>query len=166
VAGVVGFGLAWAQVEAQRTGHYPGAVLDHRLRPPDEPCVWLVDGFNVLHAVVLGGRDRADWWTEGRRAEVVALASGLAGAAEVWVVFDGSEERCGESLEPGGVHQVFAPSADDWLLERVKASADPSRVVVVTADRALVGRLERCGSRVVSPAAFASRCRPAPRAGS
>lgn len=134
--------------------------MDHRLRPRSEPSVWLVDGFNVLHAAVLGGRDRADWWKEPRRAEVVALAAGLPGDAEVWVVFDGPEERCGELLEADGVHQVFAPSADDWLLDRVKTSAEPSQIAVVTADRALVSRLERCGARVMSPTAFAGRCQP------
>ncbi len=166
MAGVIGFGLTWAEVESRVGGDYPGAAMDHRLRPRSEPSVWLVDGFNVLHAVVLGGRDRADWWKESQRSEVVTLAAGLGDDAEVWVVFDGPEERCGESLGADGVHQVFAPSADEWLLKRVKTSTEPSRIAVVTADRALVSRLERCGARVVSPTAFVGRCQPAPSAGS
>jgi predicted RNA-binding protein with PIN domain len=166
LAAVVGFGLAWARVEAALLEPYPESPMDHRLRPVAEPSSWLVDGFNLLHAVVLGGRDRAEWWKESRRAEVVALAAGLsARGAEVWVVFDGPPERCGESLASGGVHQVFAPSADAWLLERVRASEEPERLAVVTADRALVSRLERCGARVVSPSSFAERCLEQEQAG-
>lgn len=159
LAALVGFGLAWARVEAALLADYPPLPVDHRLRPIAEPARWLVDGFNVLHAVVLGGRDRSEWWKESRRAEVLALAAGLSWrGAEVWVVFDGPPERCGESVAAGGVHEVFAPSADAWILERVRADEAPARLAVVTADRALVSRLERCGARVVPPAAFAERC--------
>ncbi len=159
LAALVGFGLAWARVEAALLADYPPLPVDHRLRPIAEPARWLVDGFNVLHAVVLGGRDRSEWWKESRRAEVLALAAGLSGrGAEVWVVFDGPPERCGESVAAGGVHEVFAPSADAWILERVRADEAPARLAGVTADRALVSRLERCGARVVPPAAFAERC--------
>lgn len=159
MAGVVAFGLAWAEVESRLGDDYPGAVRDHRLRPRGEPSVWLVDGFNVLHAVLLGGREREEWWTETRRSEVVGLAAGLAAESDVWVVFDGPEERCGEVVDETGVHQVFATSADDWLVDRVRSSDEPSRVAVVTADRALLSRLERCGASIVSPTEFAERCR-------
>jgi len=158
IGAVVGFGLGWAWVEGAGAGGYPPAPMDHRLRPVAEPSEWLVDGFNVLHAVVLGGRDRREWWT--RRDEVIALAAPLAASgARVFVVFDGPEERCGETEPAAGVHQVFAPSADEWLIERVKASGDPSRLAVVTADRPLVSRLERCGARIMGPRRFYERCR-------
>jgi rRNA-processing protein FCF1 len=53
---------------------------------------------------------------------------------------------------------VFAPSADDWLLARVREEDDPTRVVVVTADRKVAGRARQRGARVVSPRDFLERC--------
>jgi hypothetical protein len=56
------------------------------------------------------------------------------------------------------VQAVFVPSADDWLVARVREAADPQRVRVVTADRRLAARVRHHGGRVVSPAAFLGRC--------
>jgi hypothetical protein len=167
MAGVVAFGLLWARAEVaveRLAPHYPPEVPDYRLRFGLPPSEWLVDGFNFLHAVLLGGRDRSEWWTGERRAEVLELAGTFdRGDAELWVVFDGPPERCGETRRDDGVHEVFAESADDWLVARVRAADQPSRVAVVTADRPLVRRLERCGARVVPPDEFAQQCRdPAP----
>ena len=57
----------------------------------------IVDGFNVLHAGVLRGRDRAGWWRPEARARLIdALAPLAGGPAEVRVVFDargGGRER-------------------------------------------------------------------------
>jgi hypothetical protein len=53
--------------------------------------LWLVDGFNVLHAHLLQGRDRKDWWSAERRQLVIEQAERLAARGErVEVVFDGS----------------------------------------------------------------------------
>jgi predicted RNA-binding protein with PIN domain len=153
IVAFVAFGLAWAEFDYL----FPAM----RTPPPAEPrpSVWLVDGFNVLHASVLGGRDRAQWWTAPRRAEVLALADGLArDGAEVWVVFDGDRGECAETGR-GGAQEVFATSADEWVLARVKASEAPSHIAVVTADRKLAGRARRRGAVVVSPRAFAEHCR-------
>jgi predicted RNA-binding protein with PIN domain len=81
--------------------------------------------------------------------------------AELWVVFDGQG--------PGGEAErasewpkvVFAPSADDWLLEAVRDAEDPSALVVVTADRQLADRIRHRGARIVSPRTFLARC-PSP----
>jgi hypothetical protein len=54
---------------------------------------------------------------------------------------------------------VFAPSADDWLVDRVRRDAAPERLVVVTADRSLAGRVRHHGARVMSPGEFLGRCR-------
>lgn len=49
----------------------------------------VVDGFNVLHAGVLRGRDRAGWWRPEARARLLAALVPLAdGPAELRVVFD------------------------------------------------------------------------------
>jgi predicted RNA-binding protein with PIN domain len=122
-----------------------------------EPRVWLVDGYNVVHAVLLGGRDRTQpWWTEARREQLLARveALGIEGA-EVWVVFDGP--RPGPEAPAPGPRRVrcaFAPRADEWLVRRVRAARDPARVAVVTADRRLAGRARHAGAQVVTPRAF------------
>lgn len=166
VVAFLAFGVGWAALEGQAS---PSAAV---YPPPavgsgsgsDAAEIWLVDGFNVLHAGVLGGRDRSDWWTRDRREELLARAAGFDDPrAEVWVVFDGphpAPESHGAGC--GRVRGVFAPSADDWLLAQVRERPEPARLRVVTADRRLAGRLRHRGARVVSPAAFLSRCTPAP----
>jgi hypothetical protein len=128
---------------------------------PGEGHLWLVDGFNVLHAAVLKGRDRREWWRGPARARVLDLAGGLPDAdAEIVVVFDGEDPDEAPELPPR-VRQVFAPSADDWLVRRVKATPRGAPVTVVTADRQLADRARHHGAEIVSPRRFAERCRSA-----
>ena len=128
-----------------------------------EPRIWLVDGYNVLHAGLLG-RDRTEWWTAERRNQLLDVTAGLdAPDAEIWLVFDGphpaEEGRTGsDATPPPGVHRVFAPSADDWLLARLKAEQDPSLAAVVTADRKVAERARHRGAAIVHPGAFLERC--------
>lgn len=167
MATFVAFGLAWAELEARAVrpaAPYPLLVAEGcagSAREAEGPSIWLVDGFNVLHAGVLRGRNRADWWKEPRRAELVRLASQFAGGAEIWIVFDGPHSQ-GSNQEAADdaprVRQIFAPSADQWLLGRVKNAGDPSRLAVVTADRRVAERARRRGARIVSPRAFLERC--------
>ena len=127
-----------------------------------------MDGFNVLHSGVLQGRDRGNWWTAPMRARLLARAERFDDpAAEVWLVFDGPragepEERAvgDDARSASRVRQVFAPSADAWLVARVKATAEPAAIAVVTADRQVAGRVRHRGARVVSPREFLSRCLP------
>jgi hypothetical protein len=126
--------------------------------PESPPRVWLVDGFNALHVGVLGGRERTDWWREAAREELLARIRGFdAGGAEIWVVFDGARPapEGGDAPMP---HVVFAPSADDWLLARIRGAEEPAAIAVVTADRRLAARARHRGARVVTPGAFLSRC--------
>jgi hypothetical protein len=124
----------------------------------EEPELWLVDGFNVVQVALLGGRDREAWWSAERRQELLTRAAGLAASgARVEVVFDGA--RPAPDAESPGPREVFAESADAWLLARVRAEPDPARVAVVTADRRLAGRVRHRGARVVGPAEFLRRCR-------
>ena len=126
----------------------------------DAPAQWLVDAFNVLHTTLLGGRDRAEWWTEPRRAELVARAADFEDEnAEVWLVFDGPRPLAENADRGPGVRQVFAQSADAWVLERVRSSDAPERIAVVTSDRRLAARARRRGARLVAPADFLARCR-------
>jgi predicted RNA-binding protein with PIN domain len=125
----------------------------------EAPRLWLVDGFNVLHAAVLKGRDRQEWWRGPARARVLDLAGALPDSGvEIVVVFDGDDPDEAAELPPR-VQQVFAPSADDWLVRRVKALPRGAPVTVVTADRQLAARARHHGAEIVSPRSFAERCR-------
>jgi len=156
VALFVGIGLGGALVAE---GAYPRRVMSEPQTEAGPARLWLVDGFNVLHAAVLKGRDRRGWWRGPARARVLALAGGLPDAdAEIVVVFDGDDPDEEPDLPPR-VRQVFAPSADDWLVRRVKAAAAELPVLVVTADRALAARARHHGAEIVSPRSFAARCR-------
>ena len=158
VAGFVGLGLAWAGLERRDAAlsDYPRPAME---AAPPPASLWLVDGFNVLHAGVLHGRDRAQWWTEPRRAQLVALAARFDDAqAEIWIVFDGSGPETPSEPPSSRVRQVFAPSADDWLVAKVRASEAPACLAVVTADRAVAGRARQRGAQVVSPRSFLARC--------
>ncbi|RIL07299.1 MAG: hypothetical protein DCC71_03605 [Proteobacteria bacterium] len=155
----------WSAVDAPRSSYSREAVP--RPYPPSvRPSLWLVDGFNVLHAAVLrSGDSRKDWWKSANRERVLELVRGFGERdVEVVVVFDGSEEP----TEPvaGGPRVVFASPADDWLLTAVRTAPEPAKVAVVTADRRLADRVRDKGAQVVPPTAFAARCRGAPRADS
>ena len=158
LSGFAGFGFAWAGLERRDAAlsDYPRPPME---APPPAPSLWLVDGFNVLHAGVLHGRDRAQWWTEPRREQLVALAERFDDAeAEIWIVFDGSGPDAPGEAPASRVRRIFAPSADDWLLAKVRASQAPACLAVVTADRAVADRARHRGAQVVSPRAFLSRC--------
>jgi predicted RNA-binding protein with PIN domain len=154
MASSVSFG--WARNEPAA---YHGRSMEAQ---SDEPGIWLLDGFNVLHAGLLGGRDRSEWWARARRDELLEIADRFDDRdAQIWVVFDGPRANDGVRSAGRRMHHlvpVFAPSADDWLLARVREEDDPTRVVVVTADRKVAGRARQRGARVVSPRDFLERC--------
>ena len=143
---------------------------------PSNPSIWLVDGFNVLHAGILRGRDRGRWWQASERHRLLELARRFDDPeAQVWVVFDGPHppEEPEEAEASGGppeegeasgqpskerVQVVFAPSADEWLLARLRAAPAPERTVVVTRDRRLADRCRHRGARVASPREFLAHC--------
>lgn len=158
VAAFLAFGLGWAAAGggAEGASPYPPAVA-----PPEqaEPRVWLVDGYNVLCAGVLGVPDRQRWWAEPNRRQLLELVERFdSGEAELWVVFDG--DRSPEPSSPGRVHVVFAAPADDWLLAEVRGRAERGGdgVALVTADRRLAERARQRGARVVAPRDFVRRC--------
>ena len=156
-------GLSLAVV--QNGGALPaGAGAPARYDPPIvepqrslAPRVWLVDGYNVLNVGLLAGRVREGWWTSPFRNELIGRAQEFEEPdAEVWVVFDGANPP--DAPEAGRVRSVFAPSADEWLLARIR-ERDPGEVALVTADRRLAARARKHGVEVIAPAAFLARCR-------
>jgi len=167
------FGLAWSVLAGARDDTERPSYLVAVVSEPSEtegaktgapdtpPTTWLVDGFNVLHAGILVGRDRREWWTEPRRRQLLDRVRHFDDpGAELWVVFDGRREpEARDDDDADGPREVFADSADDWLLARVRSAADPARIAVVTADRAVADRARHRGALVVSPRAFLDRCR-------
>lgn len=151
----VALGLSWWGAQAGPAA-YPRA-MDAEAGSE----LWLIDGFNVVQVALLAGRDRSTWWTSPHRAELARRAQSFAArhapGAELWIVFDG--ERAAEEGD-GPVRSLFAPSADAWVLARVRAASEPQRVRVVTADRRLAARVRRHGAQVVSPAEFLGGCGP------
>jgi len=169
LGGFVLFGLAWSAIAGARDAAgrspYPVRAVSE---PPDRceseaprPRRWLIDGFNVLHAGVLVGRDRREWLTEPLRRQLLDRVRQFDDAdAELWVVFDGRRDPDARSDDGEGLpRQVFADSADDWLVAEVRRADDPSEIVVVTADRAVADRARHRGAVVVPPRAFLDRCR-------
>ncbi len=163
-AGFVAAGVGWAAVEAELRDRDEGCeAIVYAASPMTsrEPTIWLVDGYNVLHAAVLGGKDRSEWWTGSRRRELLERASAFDADAEVWIVFDGPDDSAA-TAGSSGPHCVFADSADDWLVDRVRRAEDPAEIAVVTADRQVAGRARGRGARVVSPKDFLARCATLP----
>lgn len=171
--------------------------IDETARPapalPDVDC-WLVDGFNALHAVVLGGEDRGRFWDRAHRERLIAaLARGLerrvddpavedrAGAAGedategpvdratgIVLVFDGHRPVDADEARPApGLQVVFAPSADEWIVKRAReaAKSEPAvRIGVVSNDRKVAGRCRHVGAKIVAPAEFMAHLRRDPAA--
>lgn len=171
-AAFVVFGLGWATVPSLRdpradqavrenglaSRHDSYTVLAMEVQRPGIP-IWLVDGFNVLHAGVLRGRQSGPWWREAARAQLLELARSFDDPdAEVWIVFDGPRDAPAAPRN-SRLRVVFAPSADEWLLRRLRSAPDPSRLGVVTGDRRLAIRSRRRGARVITPREFLDRCR-------
>lgn len=66
-----------------------------------EPRVILVDGFNVLHAVLLGSDRQDGWWKRELRERLLERVTSWRGEAdEVWVAFDGSRPAESVWAEP------------------------------------------------------------------
>lgn len=129
----------------------------------------LVDGFNVLHTVLMK-TDRPDgWWKSEQRERLLARVAGWRGGAdEIWVAFDGSrpEEAVWtppdtHAAPPGPapiVRSLFAESADDWIVRQARRAEDPARILVVSADRQVTGRAQSAGVEVLSPWSFIAEC--------
>src|SRR5688572_29869069 len=124
----------------------------------------LLDGFNFLHAVVLKGQARAEWWSSAMQARVIDWLDRHPGGtpAELWVVFD----QRGSSVPPpapsdrSSPRVLHAPDADTCILEHAAQLAGGREVIVVSADRSLVDRARRHGARGLSPWKFAASRQP------
>ncbi|MGH0037295.1 MAG: NYN domain-containing protein [Myxococcota bacterium] len=163
-----GFAVAWAaSLPATAGGPYSSWAMhepDPAREAPDLPeaRVWLVDGYNVLHAGLLNREDRDHFWSRPHRERLRARVECFDGRAdEVWIVFDGGDagdESEGRTAGGARLRTVFAPSADDWLVKAVRAAERPDELAVVTADRQVAGRARHRGAQVISPRRFLAEC--------
>jgi predicted RNA-binding protein with PIN domain len=120
----------------------------------------LIDGFNFLHAVVLRGQARAEWWSPSKQAMVIEWLTQHTGGerAELWVVFDqrGSSAGAAPGQSEGSIQVCYAPDADELIVARCAELTSGREVSVISADRSLVDRARRHGARGLSPWKFAA----------
>jgi YacP-like NYN domain-containing protein len=120
---------------------------------------WLVDASNVVGS-------RPDGWWRDRAGATERLLDALrefaAGEEEVVVVLDaGPPDWAGRE---GPLEVVLAPrrgrdAADDEIVRRLEADADPRSVRVVTSDGALAARARELGAEAVGAGTFRRRLR-------
>lgn len=119
-------------------------------RPAGPGTVLVVDGANVVGA-------RPDGWWKDRAGAAARLHESLMVAAlphdVVVLVLEGAAKggvRAGRDAHVRTVHAKG--NGDDTIVaEAEKAAGTGARVSVVTADRILMGRVERYGAMVMSP---------------
>jgi len=135
-----------------------------------EGRVILVDGFNVLHAVLLGKERDQGWWRREPRERLLRrISAWQSGPGEIWVAFDGTQPAWAVWTEPTAiprtkrsqsatVHCLFVESADDWIVRRARRTKHPERTIVVSGDRKVTGRARSAGCEIWTPWALISRC--------
>jgi predicted RNA-binding protein with PIN domain len=118
---------------------------------------WVVDGMNVI------GTRPDGWWRDRDRAmlRLVDLLERWAAAdgEEVTVVF---ERPPSPPIRSTVIEVAHAPrpkpdAGDDEIVRRIRASANPSRIRVVTSDRWLADRASAAGATVEGAETFRSR---------
>jgi predicted RNA-binding protein with PIN domain len=104
------------------------------------PVLYLIDGYNLIHALGLLPRRRAPHLLEKARSGLLGLLHGSLGeqAAAITVVFDAAQAPPGLPAEQDhhGIHVVFAvheAQADD-LIEQLIRQATPGQLTVVSDD--------------------------------
>ena len=123
-------------------------------------AAWYFDGYNVLHAVLLGRERDVAWWHRDFQQQVVTWAETLASqspidGAPVTVVFDAQRPLAdSETVTSAVLSVVYAPSADEWIVETCRRNVGAR---VVSADRSLTDRAKAAGAEIFKPWAFEAR---------
>jgi ribosomal protection tetracycline resistance protein len=130
----------------------------------------IVDGYNVIHADEklkrLAGRDL----NQARRALLEMIKAYLQSKSlQVTVVFDGRGGLTdADAVLPEKLQVLFSASgrsADTLIIEILKSSANPREYIVVSSDRADIGRAAGgLGARVLASAEFLQRIDSTPPA--
>jgi predicted RNA-binding protein with PIN domain len=118
---------------------------------------WLVDGMNVIGS-------RPDAWWKDRDAAMLRLVKLLEewaahGGEDVTVVF---ERPPSPPIRSTVIEIAHAPrpkrnAADEEIIRRLRADAEPHAVRVVTSDRLLADLAWGCGASVEGADSFRSR---------
>jgi len=121
----------------------------------------LIDGHNALGALEIHGRTH-----EERRHALMCRVAGLAPGATVF--FDARRAPAG-LFEREALHGILAiycreREADDFILDAVRDSANPTQVLVVTNDRQIAGTARQHGAKVSAVADFFRERRESPGA--
>ena len=117
----------------------------------------LIDGYNLLHATGIAGRGSGPGgFQRSRLALLNFLAASIDSAdlAHTTVVFDAREAPWGlpRIVEHGGLTVRFAAkyeSADDLIVELIRAASAPRRLVVVSSDHAIQRAARRRRAKAV-----------------
>ncbi|MFH1709085.1 MAG: NYN domain-containing protein [Planctomycetota bacterium] len=122
----------------------------------------IIDGYNLIYA----SERWADFMDRGvidaaRDELLAALADYFREARQpVTVIFDGRpgyDRPGGRKLAHGPIEVRFAGSrreADDAIIDRVRASAQPRDITVITTDRAIARAVGEYGARVKTSREF------------
>jgi predicted RNA-binding protein with PIN domain len=118
---------------------------------------WLIDGMNVIGA-------RPDGWWRDRDAAMARLIDLLErwvaeAGEEVTVVFERAPSPPIRStvIEVANAPRPRANAADDEIIRRLSAEAQPEQVWVVTSDRLLADRARARGAVVEGADSFRRR---------
>ncbi len=117
---------------------------------------WIVDGMNVIGT-------RPDHWWKDRHGAMVRLV----GMLERWAALDGEDVTVvfekppsppisSTVIEVAHAPRAQAHSADDEIVRRVLADANPAAVRVVTSDMWLADQVRACGATVAPAESFRS----------
>ena len=107
---------------------------------------WLVDGNNMA-----GGGDRM-------RVRSAALAVARGERVRIVVIFDGAPPAGVPAVEAlGRVEIVYAPNADDAIVERVRRGGTGWRVA--SDDRGLIARVKALGADTAASSGFWAKAR-------
>jgi predicted RNA-binding protein with PIN domain len=112
--------------------------------------VFLIDGYNLLHALGMVARDAGPGGLDKARQRLLDFLADAFGdnAGRVHVVFDAQHARRGalRIQTHRGVHVEFAPSkesADDRIEDLIARSPQPRKMVVVSNDARLQSAAHR-----------------------
>jgi predicted RNA-binding protein with PIN domain len=128
----------------------------------------LIDGYNLLHATGMLGRNVGPRTLErARNALLRFLAGSLAESerADTTVVFDAKNGPPGlpRELHQHGVRVLYAvgyPDADDLMKELIRADSSPRRLVVVSSDHQIQrAAVSRRATTIDSDVWYADACR-------
>ena len=118
---------------------------------------YLIDGYNLIHALCLIQRQLAPGGLEESRRRLLDFLAEAFGsrAANVTIVFDAQHAPPGVKRlhEHHGLHIRFAPrkqSADDVIEALIEAERQPDMLSVVSDDRRLQNAARQHGARALS----------------